>query len=101
MAIFGLVLGCMVLLLERFLVICATALGGSFLVVASISELAGYSTRPEFDFDAINEIPNETWAFLGSWVGLFLFGLLIQLLVTAKKRDHTARREEAKDYQKL
>lgn len=79
------------LILERVLVIAATAAGGSFLVIVGIGEIVG--NLPDFNmkFQKRQSIPPEVWGYLGGWIALFIIGFLVQILVTASNEDHSTR----------
>ena len=88
MGVFAVAFGVLVLFLEKFIVIGATSVGGSFLVIVSVGEIIGNLPAFGMQFQKDKPIPGEVWGYIGGWAALFIIGFLVQVFVTAKKDDH-------------
>lgn len=82
--VFGLIGGAIACCLKKPLLIIATSGGGSFAVVASIMAMCGTLNIAKVTEDGLAETTWQDWAGFGGFLGLTLFGSLIQLCITAR-----------------
>merc|ERR1719240_81297 len=84
----GLLVGYLMLKLERTIFIAATSAGGAFLFVASLT----YYLKPDLTAGS-----SARWLYFGIMVAMFLLGLLVQFCYTAPKEKSKAQTEQQRN----
>jgi len=82
--VFGIIGALLALCFERILLIVATAFGGSFAIVGSIAAMSGTFNVgvSSTNGDVVETLWND-WAYFAGILGVWIFGIIIQLCLTA------------------